>query len=108
MNREEFKSRRPRVIEITLDDGSRVHAKKLSQAQRETVNRLYTAPGKGQEGYRYIVMKCLCDPEGTRIFQDDDFKALEEVPGDDIERIAQEVVFNLQSKTDANGASPNA
>lgn len=107
MNRDTFKARRPRVIEITLNDGEKVHAKKLSQTQVETIQKQYSGPGKGAEGYRYVVTKCLSDADGNRILEDGDLKALEELPHEDIEKIAVEVINNSKSKSD-DGSAPNA
>ena len=107
MNREQFKSRRPRVLEITLADGEKVHAKKLSQNQVETIQRQYSGPGKGAEGYRYVVLKCLCEADGTRILEDSDLKSLEELPHEDIEKIAIEVINNSKNRSE-DGSVPNA
>ena len=95
MDRETFfsKPERPKTIDITLDDGRVVTARKLSQAEVETLKKRYSSDDKALEGLRYVVCRTVVDREsGERVFKDEDLQKLADSDFDVIQTIADEVV----------------
>jgi hypothetical protein len=94
MDRESFlaKPETPKTIAITLDDGRTVTARKLTQAEVETIKRKYATEAAALEGFRFIVSRCVVNDEGQRVFKDEDHAKLLEVDFDVVQQIASEVV----------------
>lgn len=88
-----FIAQKPKTIDIALDDGRIVKARKLTQAEVETIRKSYAASeSTALAGFRFIVCRCVVDDEGNRVFTDADQNKLVELDFDTIQTIASEVV----------------
>lgn len=94
MDRESFLARasKPATTTVTLDDGSTLQVRKLSQAEVETIKAKYASEEKALAGYRYIVARCAVDGDGKRIFSDADTDKLADVDFEAVQHIAAEVM----------------
>ena len=94
MNREAFfqKPDKPRTIDIPLEDGRTIKARKLTQAEVETLKKRYATADRALDGLRYIVCRTVVDDDGERVFSDDDQSRMADVDFDVIQTIASEVV----------------
>lgn len=94
MNREAFfhKPEKPRTIDIPLEDGRTFKARKLTQAEVETLKKRYATADRALDGLRYVVCRTVVDENGDRIFSDDDQARMADVDFDVIQTIASEVV----------------
>jgi hypothetical protein len=94
MDRNSFLSRaaKPATTEITLPDGIVVHARKLSQAEVETIGKRFASDDKALEGFRFVVARCLLTEDGERMLKDEDQSALTSMDFDVIQAIATEVM----------------
>lgn len=95
MDREKFlaRSKSTAVTSIELDDGTTVHARKLSAGEVETCRRKYATDDKALEGYRWVVCRTLADESGNRVLRDEDVTALAEMGYADVEQIATAVLI---------------
>lgn len=94
MNRNDFfqKPEKPRTIDIVLEDGRTFKARKLTQAEVETLKKRYATADRALDGLRYVVCRTVVDDEGDRIFTDDDQSKMADVDFDVIQTIASEVI----------------
>ena len=94
MSREAFfqKPEKPRTIDIALEDGRTFKARKLTQAEVETLKKRYATADRALDGLRYVVCRTVVDDDGDRIFTDDDQSKMADVDFDVIQTIASEVV----------------
>src|SRR5690606_20573137 len=94
MNRETFfqKPDKPRTIDIPLEGGRTVKARKLTQAEVETLTKRYATPDKALEGLRYTVCRTVVDDDGERVFSDEDQARMADVDFDVIQAVASGVV----------------
>lgn len=109
MNREQFlaRAKSPQTTEITVGDeaeGHKVRARKLTQAEVETIRKRYATDEKALEGFRYIVSRCVVDEDGKRLFTDDDAARLADIDFETIESIAMRVMQFSGMRVDAKNA----
>lgn len=103
MDRETFlaRAKSPQTTEIQIEDGITVKARKLTQAEVESIRKNYATEAKALEGFRYIVSRCVLEDSGERMFADADLAKLSDIDFETIERIAKEVMRFSGLKVDA-------
>lgn len=104
MSKEAFFSRKAQTTEITLDDDTTWKARKLTQAEVETLKRKYKGDEKLLEALRYIVSRTIVDDDGERLFDDNDLGKLADVDFGTINTIATAVMAFSGLNTNAKNA----
>lgn len=101
-----LEKRKPRIEEAALPDGSKVLVRVMTGAERdgyEAGNYTLGADGKAKltldNARARLVVRCLCDADGKRLFQDSDAAEVGKIDGVWLEAVVKECErINLLTK----------
>ena len=93
MDRETLLARKGRneTQEVTLGDGATLKIRKLTQANVEQLRRNYGTAEKALAGYRYAIVKCVLNDDGTPMFNAEDMDSLTAMSFEDIDTIGRAI-----------------
>lgn len=101
MTREQLLNRKPLTRDVEVDGLGTVHVRKLTQLEVEKCRRDYAGnEEKTVAGLRYVVMRCVVDDEGKRIFNDNEMDKVGELDFVQVRTLAEAI-------TDFSGLKPD-